>query len=67
MDLTHRNRPVRLAAAVFTGMMFFSLGCMTASRLTGKLPGSFGQSARDDVLRESVESDDFPAAGQVGL
>lgn len=47
--------------------MLFALGCTTASQLTGKLPGPFGQSARDDILRDKVESDDFPAAGQVGL
>lgn len=67
MDLTHLNRPIRLATVIFIGAMFFSLGCTTASRLSGKLPGPFGQSARDEVLRDSVESDDFPAAGQVGL
>ena len=67
MRFTQRNKPMRLACALLAAAMLLPLGCTTASRMAGKLPGPLGQSARDDLLRDQVESDDFPSASQVGL
>lgn len=67
MNDAEGNRLVRLTAACLVGAALLTAGCSTTSKLVGKLPGPVGQSARDDLLRGEVESDDFPSAKQVGL
>ncbi|MBN1395552.1 MAG: hypothetical protein JW959_11050 [Pirellulales bacterium] len=67
MSLIQENRAGRLTAVLIVGAMWLSLGCSTASKLTGILPGPFGQGAKEEQLRQAVEADDFPPAKQVGL
>ena len=57
-------RPTVAAAATATivALTLLAVGCSTTSNLMGRLPG-----ARDDLLRDQVESDNFPNASQAGL
>ena len=56
-----------MTAACLLGAAMLPAGCSTTTNLVGKLPGPFGQSARDDQLRQKLEADHFPDAKQVGL
>jgi len=67
VSAAEENRLVRLTAACLLGAILSAAGCSTTSALVGKLPGPVGQTARDELLRSEVESDEFPSAKQVGL
>ncbi|MBU4273378.1 MAG: hypothetical protein KKA28_16085 [Planctomycetes bacterium] len=67
MSAAEGNRFIRLMAACLVWVVLSTAGCATTSKLMRKLPGPVGQSARDELLRSEVESDDFPSAKQAGV